>query len=309
MCERDQGLGPGAGGDRISGVVPGRVRVVRGPAGKSSVLLVPGADQVLRGRKLAIGVVQIGTLGRGWCGVRGVACRITLWRWGAVAAARGHGSYREIAEPRGDEGAQPRCENVPGVRGCSCCYPPGRRSVGLPGARLGMGLGEWRNGYGAKTQHPGGASKTSGTRVAVAVAWRGGRSYVCGNNAVFGWNCSAPGNRLAAAAAGRSLRSYGCGTTCGTRTVLLGLRKSSGGGGSGARSQVSCVWQEMRNLGETTVARKRKPDAEYGHKTGESVWLWRVGGHNAEFGRDCSGSGIRLVVAAAGRSLRSYGRG
>ena len=162
LCGRDRGHGPGAGEGYECGVAPGRVRVVRGPAGKSSVLLVPGADKVLRGRKLAIGVEQIGTLRRGWCGVRGVACRITLWRWGAVAGAREHGSYREIAEPRGDEGAQPRCENVPVVRGRSCCYPPGRRSVGLPGARLGMGLGEWRDVYVAKTQHPGGTSRTSG---------------------------------------------------------------------------------------------------------------------------------------------------
>ena len=37
LCERDRGLGPWAGDIRDSGVVPGRVRVVRGPAGCSSV--------------------------------------------------------------------------------------------------------------------------------------------------------------------------------------------------------------------------------------------------------------------------------
>ena len=48
LCEQDPGRGLGAGEEQTSGVVPGRVRVVRGPAGCSRCLR-GGARQGGRG--------------------------------------------------------------------------------------------------------------------------------------------------------------------------------------------------------------------------------------------------------------------
>ena len=48
LCEQDPGHGPGLGKTLTSGVVPGRVRVVRGPAGCSSVHLNQENTQVAK---------------------------------------------------------------------------------------------------------------------------------------------------------------------------------------------------------------------------------------------------------------------
>ena len=86
--EQDPGSGACAGGTGGTALGLGRDTSAEwrpegsassaGPAGKSSVLLVPGADGVRPWGKPWAGVGQIGTPRRIWRGVCGVARRITL---------------------------------------------------------------------------------------------------------------------------------------------------------------------------------------------------------------------------------------